>query len=541
MRLQSFRCAWLASLVCVCPATSRAQITHHVNVDSNGIALDSGSVPAITANGRFVAWAGNPNVYVRDRWQGTAAIASVTVSGTSPSYACVSPSISNDGRFVAFESFSPNLVSGDTNGVRDIFVRDMLNGTTEIASLGLGGALANSDCVWPSMSADGRYVLFVSNATNLVSGPSGRAYLRDRTNGTTTMVYPQSAGSPISISLSGNGRYLLLCTTDNGLVNPDNNGASDILVRDLQVGTYQIVSRGIGGAQSNGGSGAPAISSDGRFVAFESYATNLVAGDTNGARDVFVRDRQTGTTLLASANNVGAQNPVYDPGSCSISRDGRYVTFVWNNQLYRFDRIALTEVLVSVNTAGVVGDGSSSQASLGDNGDFIAFNTAAHNMLPLVSFGGLFVRDFTVSCPMPQLYCTTKVNSYNCTPTMWADGVPSLSNFNDFYVAAFGLVHQTNGLLFYGSAQAATPFFGGTLCVQPPVARLPVQNTGGGPPSFPGACNGQYLLHFDHTFMAAHNITAGTMLCMQFWGRDPGFAAPNNVQLTDGLQFTTCP
>jgi Tol biopolymer transport system component len=151
------------------------------------------------------------------------------------------PAISADGRFVAFQSAASNLVPGDTNGAQDIFVRDRQTGTTRRVSVGPGGVQTNAEASSgvPAISADGRFVAFESDATNLVPG--------------------------------------------------DTNGAIDVFVRDRQTGTTRRISVGPGGVQGNSDSGGPAISADGRFVAFVSNASNLVPGDSNARFDVFVR------------------------------------------------------------------------------------------------------------------------------------------------------------------------------------------------------------------------------------------------------------
>ena len=201
---------------------------------------------------------------------------SVASNGGQADSSSVNPAVSADGRFVAFESDASNLVGGDTNGLNDIFVHDRQTGTTERVSVATGGTEANGVSYTPAISADGRFVAFYSNATNLVGG--------------------------------------------------DTNGTSDVFVHDRQTGTTERVSVATGGAEANGGSSTAAISADGRFVAFHSDATNLVSGDTNGARDIFVHDRQTGTTERVSVATGGAQA---NSGSANpaISADGRFVAF----------------------------------------------------------------------------------------------------------------------------------------------------------------------------------------------------------------------
>ena len=186
------------------------------------------------------------------------------------------PSISSDGRFVAFESEASNLVTNDTNGFIDAFVHDLQTGATERVSVNSSGKQGNLESGFPSIRSDGRFVAFQSLASDLVAN--------------------------------------------------DTNNTSDVFVRDLPTGATERVSVNSSEAQADNWSAGPSISSDGRFVAFESIATNLVANDTNGSRDVFVRDLQTGTTQRVSIDSSGKQGNLnsYDP---SISSDGRFVAF----------------------------------------------------------------------------------------------------------------------------------------------------------------------------------------------------------------------
>src|SRR5215211_278158 len=184
------------------------------------------------------------------------------------------PSISSDGRFVAFESEASNLVTNDTNGFIAAFVRVLQTGATERVSVNSSEAQADNWSDHPSISSDGRFVAFGSIATNLVAN--------------------------------------------------DTNGFRDAFVRDLWMGSTQRVSIDSSGKQGNLNSYRPSISSDGRFVAFESEASNLVANDTNNAPDIFVRDRQGGTTERVSVSSSEAQADGFN-GRLSISSDGRFV------------------------------------------------------------------------------------------------------------------------------------------------------------------------------------------------------------------------
>jgi Tol biopolymer transport system component len=276
--------------------------------------------PSISADGRYVAFesdatnlvTGDTNsagdIFMRDRRNGTTTRISQSYAGGQGNGNSHNPSVSSDGRFVAFESDATNFVAGDTNGKHDIFVRDRQKGITTLVSKSSAGVVGNGDSAHPSISADGRYVAYDSQATNLVAGDvNGKddIFVRDRQKGTTTRVSKSSAGVAGNEgsdypSISADGRYVAFMSYSSNLVAGDTNGAYDIFVRDRQEGTTTRVSKSSAGMGGNSDSTYPSLSAGGRYVAFESDATNLVTGDTNGYRDIFVRDRQTGTTGLVS-------------------------------------------------------------------------------------------------------------------------------------------------------------------------------------------------------------------------------------------------
>src|SRR5260221_527470 len=247
-----------------------------------------------------------------------------------------SMSISADGRYVAFVDNSTDLVPGDTNGFDDIFVRDRIAGTTERVSVATGGAQADGGSQLPSISADGRFVAFESAASNLVPGDTNGKrdiFVPDRQTGTTVRVNVDSSGLQANQdsdapSISADGRYVAFESLADNLVAGDSDVASDVFVHDVLTGITERVSVSSGGVQGNDRSYLPSISADGRFVAFKSYASNLVAGDTNHFVDVFVRDRLAGTTQRVSVPSSGAQASG-DSGynGLAIAGDGRTVAF----------------------------------------------------------------------------------------------------------------------------------------------------------------------------------------------------------------------
>ena len=311
-------------------------VTSRVSVDDSGSEADGASTrPAISGDGRFVAFQsgasnlvpgdtnGADDVFLHDLWTGATTRVSVGPGGVQASGASAKPAISTDGRFIAFESVASNLVPGDTNGLTDIFVHDREAGTTTRASVSSNGAQADASSFEPALSADGRVVTFFSPASNLVPGDTNNNYdvfVHDIPNGLTTRASVSSAGvegNSFSFfsAISGDGRLVVFESLSSNLVEGDTNSNFDVFAHDLQTGATTRVSVATDGSQGNNGSYRPAVSFDGRFVAFHSFALNLVSGDTNGAPDVFVRDRTKGKTARVSVNRAGRQGlgPSFEP------------------------------------------------------------------------------------------------------------------------------------------------------------------------------------------------------------------------------------
>jgi len=339
-------------------------------------------------------------------------ISSAGVQGDGVSSA---PSISADGRYVAYSSRATNLVGGDTNGSSDIFVRDRVTGTTTRVSVSSTGVQGDGDSYWPSISADGRHVAFFSNATNLVDGDTNGDYdvfVHDRVTGTTTRVSVSSAGAQgdgasLGLSLSADGRYVAFESYATNLVDGDTNGDYDVFVHDRVTGTTTRVSVSSTGAQGDGESYGPSLSADGRYVAYFSRATNLVGGDTNGSYDVFVHDRVSGTTTRVSVSSAGAQGDG-DSSGPSLSADGRYVAYFsratnlvggdtnGSSDVFVYDRVTGTTTRVSVSSAGAQGDlDSTNQPFISADGRFVAFRSDATNLVGGDTNGNpdVFVRD----------------------------------------------------------------------------------------------------------------------------------------------------
>jgi Tol biopolymer transport system component len=354
------------------------------------------------------------DIFVRDRTAGVTSRVSKNSAGEEGTLVSYQPSISEDGRYVAFHSYANNLVTGDTNGAPDIFVRDRQTGTTTLVSKSSAGVEGDTASFNPSISADGRYVAFRSVASNLVAGDTNGfedVFVRDRQTGTTWLISKSSAGvqgEGVSQypSISADGRYVAFDSAATNLVAGDTNGVNDIFVRDRQTGTTTLVSKDSAGVQGEGTSYRASISAEGRYVAFHSAATNLVSGDTNGVNDIFVRDRQTGTTTRVSKDSAGMQgdDDSFDP---AISAEGRYVTFYSGatdlvsddtntaTDIFVRDRQTGTTTRVSKNSAGGEVDGSSWAPAISADGRYVTFYSGATNLVAgdTNSNQDVFVRD----------------------------------------------------------------------------------------------------------------------------------------------------
>ena len=285
-------------------------------------------------------------------------------------------------------------MAGDTNGKGDMFVYDSVTGLNELVSKATDGTLGNDISYEGAISADGRYVAFDSDATNLVPGytGAGHIYVRDRQNNTTEIVDITNGGVEgnswsYEPSISDDGRYVSFYSDASNLVSGDTNAKPDIFVYDRQTDTIERVSLTYQGAQSNDESYENSISADGRYVAFESAATNLVTGDTNAKYDIFIRDRQASTTERVSVDSGGAQAD-NDSNNPSITSDGRYIVYKSDatnlvtgdtngkKDIFLYDRNNHTTEQISVNSSEVEGDSTSNlggNTNISDDGRFVSF------------------------------------------------------------------------------------------------------------------------------------------------------------------------
>jgi Tol biopolymer transport system component len=324
--------------------------------------------------------------------------------GDPPSGASDSPSISADGRYVAFLSAADNLLDGDAtkdpNGYTDVFVRDTQTGTNRLVSSAPNHDPANGDATEVDISAGGRYVAFVSEATNLLSDDANQelsdVFRFDLQTGALTLVSRRGAagaqgdGVSWNVSISDDGSKVAFTSSSTNLVASDSNKVSDTFVRDVPGAVTTLVSRNSNGKLANGLSTNAGISGNGAFVAFESTATNLVSKDTNGKRDVFLKNLSTSNVIRMSVANDEQQakgtSSFYD-----VSDTGRYVVFASDadnliasdtNQLrdiFVRDKADATTVRAS-RRGSTEANGVSYGAAISPDGAFVAFTTQATNL-----------------------------------------------------------------------------------------------------------------------------------------------------------------
>ncbi|MFA7480316.1 MAG: hypothetical protein WC314_07405 [Vulcanimicrobiota bacterium] len=287
---------------------------------------------------------------MRDRYLGTTELISVSSDGTKSNSDSGRPTVSADGRYVAFDSNATNLVPGDTRAT-DVFLRDRLAGTTELVTVDSNEVKGSGSS--PSMSNDGRFVAFWSGEQLVNEDTNGRPdmYVRDRLSGTTSLASKSSDGTVGNTltqpgRLSGNGRFVVWHTGSTNHSPLDDDSLWDVYLHDRQSGTTELISVNTAGEKGNDSSFHPCVSDDGRFVAFFSPATNLSPEDSDDLHDVFVRDRVNSTTTLISKSSLGVKGNDWSR-SPSISADGQFVVYLSNSSnLSPEDGDSLSDVYV---------------------------------------------------------------------------------------------------------------------------------------------------------------------------------------------------
>jgi len=415
---------------CLTADSAAAQSTERVSLNSAGAQGGAGSsVPSISRDGRYVAFQsyasnlapGDTNgcldVFVHDRLTGITSRVSVNSLGGQGNGDSFNPAIAADGSCVAFHSLAANLVPGDGNGRADVFVHDLSTAQTTRVSLNSNGIEGNEASTRACISADGLIVGFLSLADNLVPGDTNSCadvFAHDRSSGITKRHSVSSAGSQgtefsTPPSISGDGRVLVFASLAHNLVPNDNNRGQDVFAHDRQTGTTTRVSVTASGAEGNfpSGSWGQSLSADGRYVAFVSSATNFVANDTNQHDDVFLHDRQTGGISRISVSSTGAEGNDASRWP-DLSDDGMLVAFTsvsddlvsqesnGVDDVFVHDRGTGQTRRVSKDDADVQGNGVSlALPAISADGQVVAFASQADNLVPGDTNGvaDVFVHD----------------------------------------------------------------------------------------------------------------------------------------------------
>ena len=406
-----------------------SNMTTIVSVASDGTQGDRGSYnPSISGDGRYVVFeskssnlvAGDgvdigPDILVHDREMGLTEMVSIPPSGILWDYGSFNPVINGDGKYVAFENYN-RLVEG--RNIHDIYVHNLESGDTRLVSVSSNGTLPNGSSWRPAISDDGRYVAFASEANNLVPGDTNDItdiFVHELSTGETSRVSVASDGTQGNgdsglvpggsdpprggVAISADGRYVAFESEADNLVPADGNNSADVFVHDRLTGETTRASNTSEGIEGNKGSFAPDISADGRYVAFQSFADNLVPEDTTrGYTDIFIHDRSTGQIVRASVASDGTEGNTYSFAPF-ISGDGRYVAF-WseadnlvsedtneNFDVFVHDLLTGETSRVSVASDGTQGNDDSPIIILGaidisGDGSLVVFDSEADNLVP---------------------------------------------------------------------------------------------------------------------------------------------------------------
>jgi Tol biopolymer transport system component len=552
-------------------AASSAQDHFKISTNADQVLANASSYECSTSSdGRYVAFASEAtnlvpvdfsarNIFVRDRALGVTEIVSKLPGGSTGASDSFAPAISADGRYVAFSSLSPNLIVGDANQAEDVFRFDRWTNQIQLVSLSSSGVQGNNHSRRPSISGDGRFIAFQSQASNLSANSFNsftQVFLRDMELGLTIHASMSPGGLPANgncllPSISADGTTIAFESVATNLVPGVTVSRSHIYIHDVASASTISATADSNSVVGNGDSHNPRLTCDGTAVVFDSVASNFVISpSTTGGRHCYYRDLSLLTFKLVSKTYLGdAASPSFEP---DINCDGSLIAFVsLNNNItnggvngyqavYVHDRSSGTTEVVSRGIASVYPNGPSGSPRMSGDGTSVAFWSDTSDLVPFDAAGrDVFEFVDAPTCFGHMPYCTAKVNSQGCTPRICAWGRLSATGPDDFRLHATLVLNQRSGLLIWGTQSAAVPFYGGTLCLTGQIKRTPVQGSGGS--STGGDCTGTYNFHFTQALASANGVGAGHLIYFQYWSRDTGFPVPLNVGLTAGLAVTVDP
>jgi Tol biopolymer transport system component len=526
---------------------------------------------SVSFDGRFVTYTssatnlvpgdtnGVDDVFVHDTWYGGTTRVSVDSSGNQADLASgfdKSP-ISDDGRYVVFASSATNLVLSDTNAAMDVFRHDRQSGVTLRVSVGGNGVQIHGNSNDAAVSGDGLSIAFDSDAPDAWGADANGAkdvFLFDASLGTALCVSLAPSGwtgngESLKPALSADGRWVAFTSAASNLVPDDTNGASDTFLWDRDTHHTVRISVDSTGLQANGPSNSVrlALSQDGRYTAFLSLATNLVANDINGVQDLFVRDQWSGTTERVTTDSSGAQANAASSG-CSISHDGRFVSFgSFATNLVPDDTNGASDVFVKDRASGATlrvsldddehqANGASSNGRFSGDGRIIVFQSLASDLVPGDTNGAsdVFARLWEPT-PCGQdvgTYCPGLINTTGESAQIDWQGSTSLAQ-NDFVLKVSHAPPLHAGIFFFGCYATSVPFGEGLLCVTGQQHRLPMVHLG---PDGTGA----YALDVANPAAAEALIAPESTWNFQFWYRDPQ-PVGHGFNLSNALRAHFCP
>lgn len=580
-----------AALLVTISSIARGQVIFRASVSAQGQQFSDSSFGRLSADGRYAVmgapstafseiqvptWPGL-QIVRRNLSTGAVDIVSRDESGqiVPQSNGTFIDAVNADGAVVAFSSESTILVSGDTNGFSDVFVRDYNLGTLERASTSSSGQQGDGMSYGATLSSDGRFVAFISGSSNLTTSappPQLNVFVKDRQLGTVRMANVNSAGAPANpimppfcagwycdgpkhAMISGNGRFVLFDSIATNLSPFDLGWFPDMYVHDLATGVTELASATHQGTSSMLGMARfPSISDDGRYVTFQSDGDDLVPGLNPGQylTRVYRRDMVAQVTELVDLDPTGAPATL---GSSSgvVSKDGRYVAFDAADPLAppfagtQWDFFVRDMLLGVTRRVGTVGAASGMLGAVAFQMEFTADSSAlAYNSTDSGLVAGdtngaydLFIIDLRHNAPVPQTYCSATTNSLGCAPSITSSGIPSPASSYTFSISATGARNQRTGALLWSFTSAQTPFFGGTLCLGSPLRFLPARSTQGRALGT-NDCSGWRSEWFPPAAIAAHGWAIGANVHAQFAFRDPGLPA-GSLSLSNALQFQILP
>jgi Tol biopolymer transport system component len=408
-----------SSVFIVQPTLAKPPVTERVSVDSAGQQGDLVSrTPSISGDGQLIVFASEAtnlvendsnnaqDIFLHDWLTGATTRISVGPAGQESNGDSAWPEISADGNVVAYSSTASNLVEGDTNQVEDVFVVERSTGLIERVSLSSSREEANGASSQPVISSDGRYIAFVSSATNLFPGASSghsEVYLYNRAKRTILWVsapigFGNNDGDSREVTISGDGNWVAFSSSSTQLVNGDTNNRSDIFLWSRGSNTIERLNLSPAGAQADRSSYEPAISANGRWIAFRSYATNLVGNDTNGMGDIFLCDRLNGTIQLVSLSSTGEQAQGGSSDEAVVSDDGRFIAFRSSaNNLVANDTNGMMDIFVRDM------QGTTTRVSVDSN----SLQSDDNNYAPAISLDGAALAFYSVSTNLDLVLADT--------------------------------------------------------------------------------------------------------------------------------------